>query len=328
MELLYLLGSIIWNSLISLALSLLLPFRLLLRRVLPSLSAAADGVTLYEGVVWHERRRPVHHSFQYNVRYALIDLDRSSLPPLSNRLSADEARKIAGTSGPVFLLTIPPSVGYEQNPLSLYYCHELEDSSSLKKCIAEVTNTPWGERVSFVFDPSSDMVAKALHVSPFMDMHGNWKIKATAPGNDLSVVISVHHPNLGEYFCAILRAHRVSSSKVPDHMLFFWLMPHKVAVWIYWHALKLWWKSVPFIQHPRYDNPAYRDEAVLRDRKLNCCMAKDYEKSVLCTKDDKIVKGHQFHWTDAKWPWSLALQDGGRQTKQKSSAQSSCVGRE
>uniref|UniRef100_A0A803MIT4 Uncharacterized protein n=1 Tax=Chenopodium quinoa TaxID=63459 RepID=A0A803MIT4_CHEQI len=181
----------------------------------------------------------------------------------------------------IFLLTIPPSVGYEQNPLSLYYCYDQENSStSLKKCIAEVTNTPWGERVSFVFNPSSDVVAKALHVSPFMDMQGSWKIKATAPRNDLSVVISVHHPDLGEHFCAILRAQRVSSSKV-DQLFFFWLMPHKVAVWIYWHALKLWWKSVSFVQHPRYNNPAYREEAVSRDKKLNCCKAGDFETMVV-----------------------------------------------
>lgn len=67
-------------------------------------------------------------------------------------------------------------------------------------------------------------------------MQGNWKMKATIPGDDLSVIITVQHPDLGEYFCAILRAQRVSSSKVPYHMLFFWLMPHKVAVWIYWHV--------------------------------------------------------------------------------------------
>ena len=37
------------------------------------------------------------------------------------------------------LLTIPPSVGYEQNPLSLYYCYDIEGSTRcLKKCIAEV----------------------------------------------------------------------------------------------------------------------------------------------------------------------------------------------
>ena len=38
-----------------------------------------------------------------------------------------------------FLLTIPPSVGYEQNPLSLYYCYNLEGSSKrLIKCIGQV----------------------------------------------------------------------------------------------------------------------------------------------------------------------------------------------
>jgi len=36
-------------------------------------------------------------------------------------------------------LTIPASVGYEQNPLSVYYCYDVEDSDTrLKKCIAEV----------------------------------------------------------------------------------------------------------------------------------------------------------------------------------------------
>ena len=38
-----------------------------------------------------------------------------------------------------FLLTIPPSVGYEQNPLSVYYCYDVEgETKTLTKCIAEV----------------------------------------------------------------------------------------------------------------------------------------------------------------------------------------------
>ncbi|EXC29336.1 hypothetical protein L484_021644 [Morus notabilis] len=102
--------------------------------------------------------------------------------------------------------------------------------------LAIVTNTPWGERGLFVFDPKSDLIAKPLHVSPFMDMLGNWSIKANAPGDNLFVAISVQHPTLGDYFTATLRAKKVSSSSVSDHSLFFWLMPHKVAVWIYWHV--------------------------------------------------------------------------------------------
>jgi DUF1365 family protein len=38
----------------------------------------------------------------------------------------------------------------------------------------QVTNTPWGERVSFVFNPAGDVSPKALHVSPFMDMDNTW----------------------------------------------------------------------------------------------------------------------------------------------------------
>ncbi|KAH0755375.1 hypothetical protein KY290_025645 [Solanum tuberosum] len=241
MELVYLLCSILSTSFTSFFLSLLLLFRLLLRRLGFRYDAAGavagegeDTVSLYEGTVWHERRRPVHHSFRYPVRYALIDLDRSSKPP-SDHFSAHEARRISGTTGPVFLLTIPSSVGYVQNPLSLYYCYDTEGSlQNLKKCIAEVTNTPWGERVSFLFNPNSDVVAKSLHVSPFMDMLGNWTMKTNTPGDNLFVTISVNHPKHGEYFSASLMAKRVSSSTHTDLDLFFWLMPHKVALGIYW----------------------------------------------------------------------------------------------
>ena len=38
----------------------------------------------------------------------------------------------------------------------------------------KVTNTPWGERVAFKFDPAGDATPKALHVSPFMDMQNEW----------------------------------------------------------------------------------------------------------------------------------------------------------
>ncbi|EXC29337.1 hypothetical protein L484_021645 [Morus notabilis] len=137
MEILYLLCSILSTFLSSLILSVLLPFRFLLRRCGLSPAAATDSLSLYEGTVWHERRRPVHHAFRYSVRYALIGLD-GACSPLPSHLSADEARRFAGSTGPVLLLTIPESVGYEQNPLSLYYCYDVEDSSkNLNKCIAE-----------------------------------------------------------------------------------------------------------------------------------------------------------------------------------------------
>ncbi|KAK4440176.1 hypothetical protein Salat_0352500 [Sesamum alatum] len=312
MELLYLLCSILSTAITSLLLSLLLPFRYLLRRIATPLAAGspANSVSLYQGTVWHERRRPVHHSFRYPVRYAFIDLDSAPHAP-PDHLSANDARRVAQTHGPVFLLTIPPSVGYEQNPLSLYYCYDVEGSKrTLRKCIAEVTNTPWGERVTFLFNPNSDLVAKPLHVSPFMDMLGNWSVQTNDPADNLHVVISVQHPQLGKYFTASLTAKRLASSTSEDHSMFFWLMPHKVAFWIYWHALKLWWKNVSFIQHPRYQNPKYREEALLRDENIQCCPSfGNNEADNLQIQgrardsSDKVSSQRCFTWRDATWPW-------------------------
>ncbi|KAE8700766.1 protein TIFY 5A [Hibiscus syriacus] len=315
MEVFYLLCSILSTFFTSLALSLFLPFRFYFtrHRPHPPLSTTqVEAVSLYEGTVWHERRRPIRHSFRYSVRYALFDLDHApNTPP--DHLSVEEARRFTKTDGPVFLLTIPPSVGYEQNPLSIYYCYDLEGNAKLlKKCIAEVTNTPWGERVLFVFDPDSDLVAKPLHVSPFMDMLGNWSLRANAPDQNLLVTISVQHPELGDYFFATLKAKRVSQESVHDHALFFWLMPHKVALWIYWHALKLWWKNVSFIQHPRYTKPSYREEASNRNRKLLCCpgLRWNKDKHMQVGGSDSVTEVETDHeercfvWRDAKWPWS------------------------
>lgn len=68
---------------------------------------------------------------------------------------------------------------------------------------------------------------------------GNWSIRANAPGDNLYVTILVQHPKLGNYFTATLKAKKVSSTYVSDHALFFWLMPHKVAIWIYWHVSRI-----------------------------------------------------------------------------------------
>ncbi|KAG9155636.1 hypothetical protein Leryth_027383 [Lithospermum erythrorhizon] len=341
MEIIHLLWSILTTCLTALTRSLLLPFRRLVQ------SRAACQVRLYEGSVWHQRKAPVQHSFQYSVRYALYELDHSP----TDHLSASQARLFAGTNGPVFLLSIPPSVGYEQNPLSVYYCYENEGSTlSLKKCIAEVSNSDahrtWLNVVSeMLFDILSRLPtlhgAKGLqslgaetHTNiqlytiyssrashppgacfivwnprMFVDMHGNWCIKANAPGDSLAIEISVQHPELGDYFTATLMAKKVSSLMVGDHALFFWLMPHKVALWIYWHALKLWWKGVPFIQHPRYSNPEYREEATRRDRKVRLksveCIGQNLmgESSSISNEFDTNVKDHCFRWRDAKWPW-------------------------
>ncbi|KAG1348206.1 hypothetical protein COCNU_06G020350 [Cocos nucifera] len=117
MEAVYLLGSITSTIVTSSLLSLSLAVRSLLSRALASPSpdlgssepstngGCGDGdvpaVRLYEGRVRHERRHPVSHAFEYPVRYALIDLDRAPPHLRLSHLSADRAREVAATNGPV-----------------------------------------------------------------------------------------------------------------------------------------------------------------------------------------------------------------------------------
>ncbi|KAL8103375.1 hypothetical protein AgCh_027804 [Apium graveolens] len=228
----------IYTSITSFILSIVLLIRYTLSQFYTFFSSRVDdAISLYEGTVIHERRHPVTHSFKTPVRFALIDLDCSSyIPP--NHLSAQEARSIAGTNGPVHLLTMPPSVGYQRSPLSLYYCYDGQQSldNTLGHCIAEVTNSPWGEQVRFIFNPNSDLVAKSLHISPFMDMLGDWHMRAKAPGNSLSVSILVKHPELGNYFTASLTAKKLEITSNIDYALFFWLKPQIGAILTYWQV--------------------------------------------------------------------------------------------
>jgi len=133
---------------------------------------SACACEFYEGVVHHLRTKPKRHSLTYRVRYCLVDLDAARPPAccaaqLEDRLTAAQARSESGYDGKVLLLLLPGSAGFEENPIVVYYCHDA--AGALRCCLAEVTNTPWGDRVRFAFAPSGDELPKAMHVSPLQD---------------------------------------------------------------------------------------------------------------------------------------------------------------
>ncbi|KAK9908354.1 hypothetical protein WJX75_006503 [Coccomyxa subellipsoidea] len=225
-----------------------------------------DSCIFYEGTVYHIRRRPIHNSFRYPVRMAVVDLDS---PPdwwheqAGDHMTADEARAFAGTDGSVLLLTTPVSAGYTQNPISVYYCKEA--GGSLRHCIAEVTNTPWGERVTFLFHPEGQDVPKAMHVSPLMDMKSTWRIRAPLPGERCSLEVSAEHPEMGPFFDARLTAVRSRARGRSEYagLTCLWkygFMPHRVAFWIYWQALGLLWRGVPLFGYPSPETRAVAEK--------------------------------------------------------------------
>ena len=120
-------------------------------------------------------------------------------------------------------------------------------------------NTPWGDRTTFAFAPGGDVVPKMMHVSPLQDMHSAWSLRAPAPGASLELHVSCRHPELGHFFDAALRATRLPPAQAAaasaQSERWAWLMPHKVACWIYWHALLLLWRGLPFLPHPKSGAP-------------------------------------------------------------------------
>ena len=255
-----------------------------------------EGVDFVVGRVHHARDHPVRRSFSYPLRLAVVDLDA---PPAwfarsgqaADHMTADQARARAGANGPVKLLTSPWTFGYVQNPISVYYMYDsIRDDDDdeqarvthrLRACAAEVTNTPWGERVVFDFDPSGQRVPKSLHVSPFMDALGDWHIKATDPQQNTKLAVHVDvvgHSAFGDYFRASFvgrldeenrrraRNERAGAKTLWRHAC----TPHRVAFWIYAQAVRVLWAGVPFFPPPGLGAVANkaraRENALARER--------------------------------------------------------------
>jgi hypothetical protein len=162
--------------------------------------------------------------------------------------------------GPIRLLTHLRYFGYVFNPVSLYFCYD-SSGSHVETIVAEITNTPWGERHCYVLGPNDNHAGgtrkrfrldKVFHISPFIDMDVAYDWRFSEPNSQLAI----HMENLRggrPFFDAtmVLRREEISGAALARVLVQYPLMTAKVIGAIHWQAVRLWVKGVPFYAHPK-----------------------------------------------------------------------------
>lgn len=251
--------------------------------------SGALASALYEGAVRHHRHRPAEHAFRYRMFQPYLDLAeleqvfaRRWLWSVGRRniaafhrgdfhgdasmpLDGAIRRTVAGRlgrmpDGPIRMLAHLRYLGHAFNPVAIYYGF-LADGRTLDWIVADITNTPWNERHAYVLPVSEATArhgmlqwdfAKAFHVSPFMAMDRRYAWRFSVPGDALRVHMAVSDDAATPEFDATLSLRRrpLDGPHLARALLRYPAMCTTVVAAIYWQALRLWCKRIPFQPHP------------------------------------------------------------------------------
>lgn len=245
----------------------------------------SDTSAIYRGTVRHRRRRPRPHTFRMSTYHVLVDVDelgeldrcvrgfgynRRALTTFYDRdhfglLDLPVRDKISGwlerqgrslPAGRLTVLTNLRVAGYVFNPVSWWFCYDLNDN--LVMVLAEVNNTFGDHHVYILDDLATDgavvraAATKVFHVSPFLPITPlEYRFTVQPPGDHVMVHMDVDDRD-GKLFDATQRGVRqpFTTAVLWRMMARHPLAPLMTIGAIHWHAIRLALKRVPFHRRP------------------------------------------------------------------------------
>ncbi len=239
---------------------------------------------LLVGAIRHRRSRVTMYDFTHHVWYLAVDLDeldevdrRLSLLSVNRRnllalLDRDHlergheglrdaiARRLRAlgldpTQTRVTLVAYPRVVGYVFNPVSFYLCRD--SNNVLRVVLAEVHNTH-GDREVYEFVPVDDgpvfkgVAEKRMYVSPFIGAAAHYELLVAETDDRLTITIREREGSESTLFARLqVRRAPLTDGRLLRLLARDPLVPLKTSALIFWHALRLWWRGVPWRRYSR-----------------------------------------------------------------------------
>ncbi len=242
---------------------------------------------IYQGWVRHRRYGSIRRELRSRLFMLYLDLDE--LPELFDRYRVASARGRAPAefrrtdhlgdprrplaaeirelvaartgrrpAGPIRLLTNLRYFGQCFNPVSFYYC--FDRAERVQAIVAEVTNTPWGERHAYVLSPDPGRPAasimrgrfeKEFHVSPFMGMDHTYVWRMTEPAERLIVHIDSEREEQVAFDATLsLERRELTPARLRALLARHPLQTLRILRQIYANGLRLWLRGARYFPNP------------------------------------------------------------------------------